>query len=280
MSSKDIVQIEKKNKRYDLLLKNHDHLYDIEEVVNPISRKLYHLMKNKKTNLVLSADVLTSSELLKFMDLIGPEVAMIKTHCDQIIDFNDNTIVTMMLMKEKHGFLIMEDRKFSDIGNTVKNQFLHGMHKISCWADLVTVHTLMGDGTITSLKEAIEANNLDCGLIVICQASSANNLFTDDYLQRSIEMIRNFSSVVAGVVAQERVLPDGFIHLTPGVNLNDKKDTYGQQYRTPKVVIGEKGTDMIIVGRGIISSTTPLKTAIKYRQQSWEAYQNRDRNKK
>lgn len=52
-------------------------------------------------------------------------------------------------------------------------------------------------------------------------------------------------------------------------------DNLGQKYLSPKEVIGEKGSDIIIVGRGILSASDRLQEAEKYRKAAWESYLNR-----
>ena len=81
----------------------------------------------------------------------------------------------------KHKFLIFEDRKFADIGNTVKNQFNEGVYKISQWADIVNAHSISGDGCVKGLKESSNIENRGC--LLIAQLSCKGNLIDDNYIK-------------------------------------------------------------------------------------------------
>ena len=52
-------------------------------------------------------------------------------------------------------------------------------------------------------------------------------------------------------------------------------DVLGQQYTTPEDVILSKGSDAIIVGRGILEASDRFKAAELYRESGWEAYTKR-----
>lgn len=145
------------------------------------------------------------------------------------------------------------------------------------------------------------------GLLILAQMSSKDNLFTEVYTQRCLEMAREDPSFVLGFIAQEALNKepdDNFIVMTPGVNMPPsteasrsnspsasrlkssmsrqipigggvKGDSLGQQYNTPRKVIVEKGVDIVIVGRGLYKADDAASEAERYRKEAWSAYLER-----
>ena len=115
--------------------------------------------------------------------------------------------------------------------------------------------------------------------------SSAGSLFTPAYTAATVAMAAAHADFVVGFIAQRRLTaaPE-LVHMTPGVqggisvdgaNSDAKGDALGQQYNTPARVIGECGTDVIIVGRGVYEAADPAAAARAYQHAGWQAYLKR-----
>lgn len=241
---------------------------------NPLAKKLFTLIATKKSNLALSADVTSSQELLALAHEIGPEICILKTHIDIIDDFSLELTQQLQALAAQHQFMIFEDRKFADIGNTVKSQYARGIYHIADWADIINAHTLPGPGIIAGLAEVGMPKQR--GLLLLAEMSSAHNLFDERYTQKTVAMAEQFPEFVIGFISQKKlsVRPE-LLYLTPGIQFAEKNDALGQQYVTPEKAILENGTDVIIVGRGILQARDRLAEAKKYREQAWQAYQQR-----
>jgi len=340
---------------------------------NPLTAYLFRLMTLKQSNLCFSADVSSAETLLHLAASLGPSIVVLKTHFDIVNNWDPHprkgTGAQLAALARRHGFLIFEDRKFSDIGSTVQKQYTDGPGKIVEWAHITNAHILPGPGIVTALREAasqwrerkkcevktdisvgtprpesvnsddedeeiprvsedqnlkaisagrkasivsittvsqsfepadstwslnpaqedevfpgIEEPPLTRGLLLLAQMSSADNLLNVEYTQACVEMARDYKDFVMGYIAQESLntsLSDQFISMTPGCQLPPDEngavngDGLGQQYNTPEMLIGKLGTDIVIVGRGILKAADPATEAERYREMAWGAYQKR-----
>ena len=78
---------------------------------------LLHLIAIKQSNLCVSADVHSTSALLRLAEEVGDSICVLKTHADIIDDFGERTIKGLKEVSNRKKFLIFEDRKFGDIGS-------------------------------------------------------------------------------------------------------------------------------------------------------------------
>ncbi len=240
---------------------------------NPAGKRVFECMSFKETNLALSADVDSTDELLKIADALGPQICILKTHIDIIYNFRGGLLRELVDIAIKHKFLLFEDRKFADIGHTVRQQYHDGMYNISEWSDMVSAHIIPGPGIIEGLKPA--GLKRGSGLLLLAQMSSAGTLATGDYTAAAVKMAEQHQDFVIGFISRHKLCDNpAMLHMTPGVKLEAGVDALGQQYITPEKAI-EAGNDIIIVGRGILEAKDPVAAAAEYRSRAWKALINR-----
>ncbi|MCL5261152.1 MAG: orotidine-5'-phosphate decarboxylase [Gammaproteobacteria bacterium] len=245
---------------------------------NPLTKKLVDLIYQKKSNLVLSLDVNNSKEFFSILNDTASEIVLLKTHVDIINDFDASFVTRLLKMAAEYNFLILEDRKFADIGNTVKMQYQQGIYKIADWAEFVTVHTVAGESILDGLFKGL---NLARSAFLLSSMSAAGNLISDSYTRRTIEIGAKHCEHVTGFIGfgtnrdeiekLKNKIPQDLLLAMPGVNLTATGDTLGQRYVTVEdAVLG--GADIIIVGRGIYASGNVRENAELYRKTAWEAF--------
>lgn len=238
-------------------------------------------------------------------------MVVLKTHIDILSDLTSETITQLQSLSRKHNFLIFEDRKFIDIGNTVQKQYHGGALRISEWAHIVNASILAGDGIVDALAQTASAADFPFGssndgnndhqpedsqraLLILAEMTSKGSLATGEYTRRSVEMARKHRGFVLGFVSTRSLENEGaagggssgdaassenedFVVFTTGVNLSSSGDALGQQYQTPESAIG-RGADFIIAGRGIYKAEDPVSAIKRYQEEGWKAYSARVKN--
>ncbi|MBN1949040.1 MAG: orotate phosphoribosyltransferase [Candidatus Cloacimonetes bacterium] len=247
---------------------------------NILTIRLQELMRKKRSNLVLSLDVTSRQDFFAILDQTAEQIVLLKTHADIISDFDGSFITRLQEYALKYDFMIFEDRKFADIGNTVRHQYRGGIYRISEWADFVTVHVLPGPGILKGLFDGLTERSC----FILARMSSAGNLINETYTRKALEIGRSNPDVVSGFIGHgsnvedirsfRRKIPAGMLLMMPGVQLEAGQDDLGQQYLTVEDAI-RGGADCVIVGRGIYRAPDPGAAAAVYRERAWNEYERR-----
>ncbi|PKX99721.1 Orotidine 5'-phosphate decarboxylase [Aspergillus campestris IBT 28561] len=240
---------------------------------NALARRLFEIAEAKKSNVTVSADVTTTKSCWTWLT----------THIDILSDFSDATINGLNALAAKHNFLIFEDRKFIDIGNTVQKQYHNGALRISEWAHIINCAVLPGEGIVEALAQTASAADFpygpERGLLILAEMTSKGSLATGPYTTASVDYARKYKGFVMGFVSTRALNEvqseatsasedEDFVVFTTGVNLASKGDSLGQQYQTPQSAIG-RGADFIIAGRGIYAAPDPVEAAQRYQKEGW-----------
>lgn len=243
---------------------------------NPISAKLLQLMDSKASNLCVSADLTTCAGVLELAETVGEHIVLLKTHVDILTDYEPDFPSKLAEIAERKKFYIFEDRKFADIGNTVKNQYAKGIYSIASWAHVTNAHMVPGPGIVAGLKEAA-GEGAERGLLLLAEMSSKGNLCKPEFATEALSWAAEHKDFIIGFISMRALdfFRPELLSMTPGVSLKSKGDSLGQQYKTPESVIGEKFSDMIIVGRGVYQDADPAAAAQRYRTAAWNAYKPR-----
>ncbi len=244
--------------------------------LHPVSQTLFKIMEDKQSNLALAIDLVSQTKVLEMADELGPDLCVLKTHVDILEDFTPDFGGKLRKIAEKHRFLIFEDRKFADIGQTVSLQYAKGIYRIADWADFVNAHIVPGPGIIEGLKQIGHPKKQ--GLLLLAEMSSSGTIAKGAYTKKAVEMAEEQPDYVMGFICLRKLshLP-GMIHFTPGVKLAPGKDSLGQRYRTVDEILIKNQSDVIIVGRDITHAAKPKEQAAIYREKGWSAYSRRIR---
>ena len=220
-----------------------------------------NIAHQKKSNLIASVDLTSAQEILNFLQKVGPFICAAKLHIDIVSDFSSEFIHQLKAISQEHNFLLIEDRKFADIGNTQLLQLSEGIYRIAEWADMVTIHLISGEPALKSIQDW-DAKNKPA-LLPVIEMSSKGALTDESYISRCKEMMKKYPDVI-GAVCQHATLDAPLLKCTPGVNMDSSGDGKGQQYNTPSHVIQHLRSDFLIVGRGLYQHNNPEQEAMRY----------------
>lgn len=142
-----------------------------ESTSNEMMQTLYRLAESKQTNIVTQVSAKTQKDLLRQIEQIAPEVLVIETDVDCLVDWNFTASFALQRLAKEHRVILIERSKARDRGLEGDGFSVGGIHKTASFANLL----------ITSALSS--AKHLD-GLIKGMQAAGANPLINT--LKKSI----------------------------------------------------------------------------------------------
>ena len=235
---------------------------------NSLANELYKIAFDKKSNIIVAADYSSKNDIIALIQKVGHLIAGIKLHIDIIHDADSGFFEELKILKIQHNIVIIEDIKAADISEITIAKLRNPRNSILEWADAITVHSISGLPKLTA--------SVDIGLIPVVQMS-CNSLISEEYTQRSLEMMREKDIEIAGCVIQNvGAMRDKweFLGLTPGINLDTSASSAdassNQKYKNPldAAMVGQ----FWIIGRGIISKPDVAAAAEEYRRIGWEYF--------
>jgi uridine monophosphate synthetase len=221
-----------------------DCLYQLQDFTTPLIptlfqsndmiEKLLSITHHKQSNIIASLDC---DDIFDIIPLIGPHVCAIKIHGDI---FNNLNLKLLNDLKQQYHFLIIEDRKLSDITSICLKQVVN----IKQYADMVTVHGLCGQSMIEEVSKQLP-------VIIVCNMSIKNNLIDQTYINKVLDIK---CDNLVGYVSQYKI--DNYLTFTPGIHMNMNNDNLDQTYHLP----AQMQSDFYIIGRGIYEGDVLQKT--------------------
>ena len=166
----------------------------VEAAGRPLARRLLQAVLDKRSNLCVSIDSTSQAEVLRVAEAVGPEAVVVKLHRDVVADWTEGTARRLAELAAAHSFLLLEDRKLADIGNTVR---LQAAAAAGGWAELVTVHGVAGPGTLEGLAAACGAR---VGALLVAEMSCRGSLAVGEYTRACLGL--GGHDLVAGYIAQ------------------------------------------------------------------------------
>ena len=225
------------------------------------SEELLQIIREKQTILILSLDVTNKKHFFRILKKCAPYICGVKLHLELYPFLNRWNLWKLNRLAKKERFIIIEDRKFSDIGNT---QYLQAKSIMKKGISYFTSHLITGEKAIRSFPHNVK-------LFLVADMSCEDAFLSDKIdIQSTLHetAVDYFTKIpqVIGFVSQYNIAKYHYktpIILRPGVRLNldgNKGDKMGQRYKNPVV---EPGVCWV-VGREICNHSNPDEISREY----------------
>jgi uridine monophosphate synthetase len=266
----------------ELLDNNLNISYFTDNNICVFTENLNRIIKQKQSNICLSLDETNWKKFFDVLDKVKDKICLLKIHLDLMDDIDQDIVNKLIIYSVKYNFMIWEDRKLCDIGNTNKlivkkilshkfSYFKGGLNTLFLnehvdlllrlenkpLVDFISVNPT---GGIESLKPLFG----EIGIFVLAEMSCNGNIINTQNCMEILQLSNNNNKYISGIINQtidKEVIHPNLLSLTPGVNLTNKKDNSGQKYRDPLDL--QNKPDILVVGRYIYKADDPRKNILE-----------------
>jgi len=254
-------------------------LVDYFATQSKFSNELYNIASVKKSNIILSCDFMSDTEILSIIEETGDKLVAVKLHLDTITSkgndlYNYNEFSNKLIaLKQRYNFLIIEDAKYADIEAIMYEKIHKSLLMITTIADALTIHAISG-------LSVLENENIKLPMIIVSEMSSEDNMIDVEYSRKIVKKLNDVRTLqlLGGLVCQNNIpkfiRPFEYLTMSPGINLEETSDNGNQRYIIPNNNKNNKNDKQNklgmfwIVGRGI----TKYKNNIVKMQNTMELY--------
>lgn len=225
-----------------LCILNRERADNITAVIPNGLYKLFVQSQLKNSRLILSPDLADAGKVLELIEKCAPYAIAVKLHFD-VCDWSPDNIQRLQNIIAKENLVVINDRKYNDIGSTVLKQISH----LESLVGVKMIHTVLPSSGNYMLN-ALHSHNHEMILVKDMSTGTAMQ-YIDSIL---------FKYAIVGVVSQKKTRH--FTVFQPGISLSMTSDGIGQCYTHPSEAVG----DFIIVGRDIYNSKNPVERCKEY----------------
>ncbi len=220
--------------------------------------------------LIFALDLSSIEEVKRWLELLRGEVRLYKVGKQLFLSCGLDAV---RLIKDYGGEVFL-DLKFHDIPNTVAEA---SRAAVRMGVEMFTIHALGGLDMMRAARDAVEAESMACGckrplilavtVLTSLDGTALSSIGIERRVEEEVVMLAGLArdagldGVIASPNEAELIKGEvgrGFIVATPGIRQVSGGDDQAR-IATPEFAI-KKGSDFLIIGRPIRTSTDPVKT--------------------
>lgn len=271
------------NRVYNYINKNE--IFTMKAIINKNNKnltlkRLSNIITNKKTNIIFSSNIRDFFELVKIIPKISKNICILKIHSDTIDNFTYEKALLLKKMSNELNFLILDDRKFCDLGHIFKIQYTLTNLKLYEWVDIVSINsnTIDSFNDNNSIYETFSILNKDFNkaILPICDMSNDNltSFELNNRKNKLIKLLDKYKDHILGIETQKRddyIYNDNVFYINPYISINNNNKIY----KTPQKATLLDNCDLMTIGDDITNYENIEIIIKRYKTICWNVLSKR-----